>query len=173
MDTSAGTGSLAGFQLTVQASMPVACHWETTEPRATEKKQDALAAPEELARQLRERYAGQPAATSARLRAVIRCLAAAGWPNGTTPQLDAARDAGWARIRAGKITVACTVAALDGVPQPVAIALATWPAGDEPAEGGPAASRQGATEDTGARQAGPSCRPGETGGSLGRHPATA
>jgi enediyne polyketide synthase len=168
VDTSAGTGSLAGFQLTAQASMPVACHWETTQPRATEKKQSALAAPEELARHLRERYAGQPATASARLRAIIRCLAAAGWPNGSEPRLDAARDADWARVRAGKITVACTVAILDGVPQPVAIALATWPAGDAPADDGPAASGMGDARDSSASTAEPPCRPAGTGGSPGR-----
>ncbi|HEY9241383.1 MAG TPA: KR domain-containing protein, partial [Streptosporangiaceae bacterium] len=168
VDTSAGTGSLAGFQLTAQASMPVACHWETTEPRATEKKQDALTVPEDLARQLRERYAGQPAAVSARLRAIVRCLAAAGWPNGAAPELDAARDSNWARIRAGKITVACTVAVLDGVPQPVAIALATWPTDGEPAPGSPAASGQGATGGTSTSQAGPSGRPAGTEGRPGR-----
>jgi enediyne polyketide synthase len=159
-DSSAGRGPLAGFQLTAAASMPVACHWETIEPHATGKRQDALAPPEELARQLRERYPGQPAAVSARLRAITRCLAAAGWPNGAVPQLDAARDPDWARIRAGKITVACTVAVLDGVPQPAAIALATWPAGDEPATGD--------TKDTSATKAEPPCRPAGLGGSLGR-----
>ena len=168
VDTSAGTGSLAGFQLTAQASMPVACHWETTQPRATEKKQAALAVPERLARQLRERYAGQPATASARLRAIIRCLAAAGWPNGSEPQLDAARDADWARVRAGKITVVCTAAILDGVPQPVAIALATWPAGDAPAGDGPAASGLGNARDSSASTAEPPCRPAGTGGSLER-----
>ncbi len=168
VDTSAGRGPLTGFQLTAQASMPVACHWETTEPHATEKKQDAVAPPEELARQLRERYTGQPAAASARLRAITRCLAAAGWPNGAAPQLDAARDADWARIRAGKITVACTVAVLDGVPQPVAIALATWPAGDEPATGSPTDGGQSDARKTSVTKAGPPGRPVETGGSLGR-----
>ncbi len=167
VDTSAGTGPLAGFQLTAQASMPVACHWETTAPHAIEKR-DAVAGLEELAGQLRERYAGQPNAASARLRAITRCLAAAGWASGTSPRLDAARDADWARVRAGKITVACTVAALDGVPYQVAIALATWPAGDEREADGPAESGHGASKDTGPKQDEPSGRPAGTSGSLGR-----
>jgi hypothetical protein len=167
VDTSAGTGPLAGFQLTAQASMPVACHWETTAPHAIEKR-DAVAGLEELAGQLRERYAGQPNAASARLRAITRCLAAAGWAGGTSPRLDVARDADWARVRAGKITVACTVAALDGVPYQVAIALATWPAGDEREADGPAESGQGASKDTGLKQDEPSGRPAGTSGSLGR-----
>ncbi len=158
---SAGTGALTGFQLTAQASMPVACHWETIgEP-------DATAGPEDLARQLHERYPGQPDAVSARLRAISRCLAAAGGPDGTPPRLDAARDADWARIRAGQVTVACTVAALDGVPKPVVIALATWPAGNEPAGGSPAGSGHGDARDNGTRQAGPTDQPAGSGGSLG------
>ena len=102
----------------------------------------------------------------ARLRAIARCLAAAGWADGTPPRLDAARDADWARVRAGKITVACTVAVLDGVPYQVAIALATWPAGDEPDAGGPAETGHGASKDTGPAKHEPSGRPAGTGGSL-------
>jgi len=166
-DTSAGTGPLTGFQLTAQASMPVACHWETTAPHAI-GKQDAVAALEELAGQLRERYAGQPNVASARLRAIARCLAAAGWADGTAPRLDAARDPDWARVRAGKITVACTVAALDGVPYQVAIALATWPAHDEPEAGRPAESGHGASKDTGPAKGAPSGRPAGAGGRPGR-----
>ncbi len=163
MDASAGAGALTGFQLTAQASMPVACHWEPI------GQQDAAAEPAELARPLRERYPGQPDAVSARLRAITTCLAAAGWPDGTSPRLDAARDADWARVRAGKVTVACTVAVLDGVPQPVAIALATWPTDDEPAVGGPADGSHGAARDTGTSPAGPPGQPTGTGGSPGRH----
>jgi hypothetical protein len=117
---------------------------------------------------LRERYAGQPNVASARLRAIARCLAAAGWADGTPPRLDAARDADWARVRAGKITVACPVAALDGVPYQVAIALATWPAGDEREAGGPAESGHGASKDTGPANDEPSSRPAGTGGRLRR-----
>jgi hypothetical protein len=168
MDASAGTGPLTGFQLTARASMPVACHWETIR-QPSPQPPGASRAPEELARQLHERYAGQPDAVRARLRAITACLAAAGWPDGTPLRLDAARDADWARIRAGKITVACTVAVLDGVPQPVAIALATWPAGDQPAVGGPADSGHGDTRDTNTKQTWPPCHPAEAGGSPGRH----
>lgn len=89
------------------------------------------------------------------------------WPFVATV-LDAARDADWARVRAGKITVACTVAALDGVPGQVAIALATWPAGDEREAGGPAESGHGASKDTGPTNDEPSSRPVGTGGRLGR-----
>jgi hypothetical protein len=164
MDASAGTGPLTGFQLAARASMPVACHWETIGQAA-----GADPAPEELAGQLHERYAGQPDAVSGRLRAITACLAAAGWLAGTPPRLDAARDADWARVRAGKVTVACTVAVLDGIPQPVAIALATWPAGDEPAADGPADSGPGDSRDASTSQAGPRCHPAEASGSLGRH----
>jgi hypothetical protein len=164
MDALAGTGPLTAFQLPARASMPVACHWETIGQAA-----GADPAPEELAGQLHDRYAGQPDAVSGRLRAITACLAAAGWLAGAPPRLDAARDADWARVRAGKVTVACTVAVLDGVPQPVAIALATWPAGDEPAAGGPADSGPGDSRDTNTSQPGPRCHPAEASGSLGRH----
>jgi hypothetical protein len=83
-------------------------------------------------------------------------------------RLDAARDADWARVRAGKITVTCTVAALEGVPYQVAIALATWPAGDEPEADGPAESGHGASRDTGPGKDKPSGHPAGTGGSPGR-----
>ena len=171
MDASAGTGPLTGFQLTAQASMPVSCHWETIGPHPAGQRGAGAPReePEELARQLRERYAGQPEKVSARLRVITACLAAAGGADGTPPRLEAARDADWARIRAGKVTVACTVVVLDGVPQPVAIALATWPAGDKPAVGGPAGSGHGDSEDTSTtRQAGAPCPPAGTGGTLGR-----
>jgi len=110
-----------------------------------------------------------PDAVKARLRAIAACLPAAAWPDGTPLRLDAARDADWAWVRAGKITGACTVAVLDGVPQPVAIALATWPAGGQRAVGGPADSGHRETRDTSTKQTGPPCHPAQAGGSLGRH----
>ena len=61
------------------------------------------------------------------MRAITACLTAAGWSGRTPLQLDDAHDGDWIRVRAGSITVACTAARIDGVPQPVVIALATWP----------------------------------------------
>ena len=162
MAASAGAGPLAGFELTARASMPVACHWETI------GQPGAVAAPAGLARQLHERYAEHPDTVSGRLRAITACLAAAGWADGTPVQLAATRDADWIQIRAGKVTVACTVAVIDGVPQPVAIGLATWPAGDGPADGGPASGGHSGTSHTGTRAGGPPGRPPGPGGSLGR-----
>ena len=159
---SAGAGPLAGFELTARASMPVACHWETIGPPA------AVAAPAGLARQLHERHAEQPDTVSGRLRAITACLAAAGWADGTPVQLAATRDADWTQVRAGKITVACTVAVIDGVSQPVAIALATWSAGDKPAASGPASGGHSGTRRPGTRADGPPGRPPGPGGSLGR-----
>ena len=64
-----------------------------------------------------------------RLRAIAACLAAAGRETSGGPvTLAEAGEAGWVQVRAGAATMACTVTALDGVAQPVTIALATWPA---------------------------------------------
>jgi Polyketide synthase dehydratase len=163
MDASAGTGPLAGFELSVRASMPVACHWETASPGytagwpadvavladvpdpadvphpadipvpASPVPPDASLAVayatslDDLARQLRD-AAELPDTAAARLRAITACLAAAGWAAGAPLTLAQARDTDWVQVQAGAATVACTVARIDGVPRPVVIALATWPA---------------------------------------------
>ncbi len=88
---------------------------------------EELAGPGDLARQLHDRGSGDLAAVSTRMRAITACLTAAGWSGRTPLRLDDAHDGEWIRVRAGSITVACTAARIDGVPQPVVIALATWP----------------------------------------------
>ena len=146
LDRAVGTGPLAGYELTVRASQPIACYWATagnststlvspgspTSPedlasRGSLTGPERLASPEDLARQLHDRGRGDLAAVSTRVRAITACLTAAAWSGGTPLQLDDAHDGEWIRVRAGSITVACTATRIDGVPQPIVIALATWP----------------------------------------------
>ena len=130
LDARTGTGPLAGFELNVRASRPVACYWEAVGagPGSPGARLDGLA------QQLRDRQAERPEHVSSRLRAIAACLAAAGPETAGGPvTLARAGAAGWVQVRAGAATMACTVTALDGVAQPITIALATWPA---PACGG-------------------------------------
>jgi hypothetical protein len=125
LDARTGTGPLVGFELSVRASMPVACYWEAagTDLGSPEARLDGLA------RQLHDRRAERPEHVSSRLRAIAACLAATGRQTAGGPvTLQEAGDNDWIQVRAGAATVACTVTALDGVAQPVTIALATWPA---------------------------------------------
>jgi len=125
LDARTGTGPLAGFELSVRASRPVACYWEAVGGDAGRP----AAGLDGLAEQLRDRWAGRPEQVSSRLRAIAACLAAAGREKAGGPvTLAEAGDADWIQVRAGAATVACTVTALDGVAPPVTIALATWPA---------------------------------------------
>ncbi len=134
LDQAVGTGALAGYELTVRAGQPIACYWEATGNGTATltspgnlASPETLASPEDLARQLRDRGSGDPAAVSTRVRAITACLTAAGWSGRTPLQLDDAHDGEWIRVRAGSITVAAVAARIDGVSQPVVIALATWP----------------------------------------------
>jgi enediyne polyketide synthase len=123
LDQAVGTGVLAGYDLTVRAGAPIACYWEA----AGTARPEFRSHPEDLAAQLASRVSGGPAMVRTRARAITACLAAAGWADTAPLQFDDAHDGGWIRVRAGSITVACTAATIDGIPQPVVIALATWP----------------------------------------------
>ncbi len=130
LDQAVGTGRLAGYELTVRAGQPVACYWEAAGPGPSP-------GPADLAARLQDRAGGDPATVSARMRAITACLTAAGWTDGTPLQLDDAHDGEWIRVQGGAITVAAVATRIDGVPQPVAIALATWPsAAGHPADPG-------------------------------------
>ena len=74
----------------------------------------------------------KPGLGSAGVIAVLRRqglerLAAAGWQPRTPLLLDDACAGTWLRVRAGHVTVACTIASMSGVAGLIAIALATWP----------------------------------------------
>ncbi len=155
LDASTGLGPLAGFQLTVRASMPVACYWAPVQagpagrrPRpvvplpansadgSTENNSSRNEnQPGQLTRQLRERTGEPPEVLAARMRAITACLAAAGRAAGTPLTLGPSRDAGWVQVEAGTATVACTITAIEGVRGPVVLALATWPAAIHDAAG--------------------------------------
>jgi enediyne polyketide synthase len=144
LDAATGLGPLAGFQLTVRASMPVACYWAPVQPGrrpgpvlplpansadgSTENSSRNETQPGQLTRQLQERTGEPPEVLTARMRAISACLAAAGRTAGTPLTLGPTRDAGWVQVEAGTATVACTIAAIEGVRGPVVLALATWPA---------------------------------------------
>ncbi|HEX9353055.1 MAG TPA: polyketide synthase dehydratase domain-containing protein, partial [Streptosporangiaceae bacterium] len=155
LDASTGLGTLAGFQLTARASMPVACYWAPVPagqagsrdrpvvPRPADASDSRPAQvssrnenhPGQLARQLRERT-GEPAdRVAARMRAITACLAAAGRAAGTPVTLGPSRDADWVQVEAGTAMVACTIVAIEGVRGPVVLALATWPAAIHDAAG--------------------------------------
>jgi hypothetical protein len=148
LDASTGLGPLAGFQLTVRASMPVACYWTPVHAGPAGRRPGPVVPlpansadgstennsrrnetqPGQLTRQLRERTGEPPEVLAARMRAITACLAAAGRAAGTPLTLGPARDAGWVQVEAGTATVACTITAIEGVRGPVVVALATWPA---------------------------------------------
>jgi enediyne polyketide synthase len=145
LDASTGLGPLAGFQLTVRASMPVACYWAPVQagrrpgPVVPLPANSADGSTEnnssrnetqlgQLARQLRERTGEPPEVLAARMGAITACLAAAGRAGGTALMLGPSRDAGWVQVEAGTATVACMITAIEGVRGPVVLALATWPA---------------------------------------------
>ena len=148
LDASTGPGPLAGFQLTVRASMPVACYWAPVPAGPAGRRPEPVvplpansadgstetnssrneAQPGQLTRQLRERTGEPPEVLAARMRAISGCLAAAGRAAGTTLTLGPSRDAGWVQVQAGTATVGCTITAIEGVRGRVVIALATWPA---------------------------------------------
>jgi hypothetical protein len=148
LDASTGLGPLAGFQLTVRASMPVACYWAPVQagpagrrtgpvvPLPADSADDSTendsrrneTQPGQLTRQLRERTGEPPEVLAARMRAITACLAAAGRAARTPLTLGPSRDAGWVQVKAGTATVACTITAIEGVRGPVVLALATWPA---------------------------------------------
>jgi enediyne polyketide synthase len=162
LDASTGLGPLAGFQLTVRASMPVACYWAPVQAGPAGRRPGPVVPlpansadgstettsrrnenqPGQLTRQLRERTGEPPEVLAARMTAITACLAAAGRAAGTPLTLGPSRDAGWVQVEAGTATVACTITAIEGVRGPVVLALATWPAAIHDAAG-PAARFSG------------------------------
>jgi enediyne polyketide synthase len=148
LDAATGLGPLAGFQLTVRASMPVACYWAPVQSVPAGRRPGPVVPlpadsadgstetssrrnetqPGQLTRQLRERTGEPPEVLAARMTAITACLAAAGRAAGTPLTLGPSRDAGWVQVEAGTATVACAITAIEGVRGPVVLALATWPA---------------------------------------------
>ena len=145
LDASTGLGPLAGFQLTVRATMPVACYWAPVQaghrtgpvvPLPANSAEGSMennnrrneTQPGQLTRQLRERTGEPPEVLAARMKAITACLVAAGRTAGTPLTLGPSRDAGWVQVEAGPATVACMLTAIEGVRGPVVLALATWPA---------------------------------------------
>jgi enediyne polyketide synthase len=135
-----GSGPLAGFSLTVTATVPVACAWATTE--AGHRHDLPRTAVASVLAQLREQLAETPPVLAARLHVIGSCLAAAGlaaadaseWASGATISSE-----GWVLMRTPTATVACAVVEVSGAPGPVAIALLTGQVPVGPAGLGPAA----------------------------------
>ncbi len=138
-DRAEGTGPLAGFELTVRASRPVACRWQAVGGLASDAAlldEGLIAMRDQLAARLRE----TPAALEARLATIASALAALGRAAGTPLRVEDACDAGWIVVRARDMAVACAVTQLSGVAAPVAVALAsllTWPGTAGPGPSGP------------------------------------
>lgn len=124
LDRAPGRGALDGLELSVQAGRPVACRWEAagSPPRAPLQPGRDL----DVLRARLQALPGESAATAhARVRAVSSCLSAVGLPGGAPAVLTAAREGGWALVRAGDAAVACAVVTVAGVPSPVAVAILT------------------------------------------------
>jgi len=76
-----------------------------------------------LAEQVADRLAEQVAAAAARLRAAVECLAEAGRPPTSPLTLAGLYEGGWLRLHAGADAIASVVLRVDGIPEPVAIAV--------------------------------------------------
>jgi hypothetical protein len=143
LDAAVGGGLLAGFELTVRATRPVACQWAafgppdggSGQPAPWQAAPDGHAGPDlaRLGQQIQAQSRESRTAVDTRLAVLAACLSAAGWRPETPLMLDDACEGGWIQVRAGQVTVGCVLADLSGVPRPVAIALATWPAPDRAA----------------------------------------
>jgi enediyne polyketide synthase len=134
-DRAEGSGPLAGFELTVRASHPVACRWQAVGGLAGDTAlldEGLIAVRDQLAARLRE----PAAALDARMATIGPVLAALGRVPGTPLQADGASDAGWIVVRARDIAVASTVTRLSGVETPIAVALASLLTGPGPAGSG-------------------------------------
>jgi hypothetical protein len=143
-----GRGDLDGFVLSVWAPEGAACGWEAAVPGAAPGPEPSPGLAD-IEAQLRTGRGEPPAIVGAMLQAVADCLAMAGAPDapvvvadeprptggnvvaeGTVVADGAARD-DWLVLRAGKATLACTVAEISGVSCPVAIAVMTGGPGQE------------------------------------------
>ena len=142
-DRAEGTGPLAGFELTVQASRPVACRWQAVGELAGGSAlldESLIGVRDQLAARLRE----PSAALEARLATISAALAALGRVPGTPLRAEDACDAGWIVVRGRGMAVASAVTRLSGVDTPVAVALAsllTWPGAAGPGAAGPGTAR--------------------------------
>jgi enediyne polyketide synthase len=167
----AGTGALAGFELTASAPAPVACSWTVAdepgqpaagkpgrggkagqlsrEPGLAGGKRGLAADEPDLAGiqdDMRGRLGEPQAAVSARLAAVSGCLAAAGLRPAEITVADTPANDGWVLLRTSGAAIACTVVQLAGVGSPVAIAIMTGAAektGRQPAGASPATAATG------------------------------
>jgi enediyne polyketide synthase len=123
-DTAVGRGPLDGFELTVQATRPVACRWQAVGvPREEDVPLDeGLVA---LRRELEARPREALAAAQARLATIAACLAALGREPGTPLTVEDECDGGWIVVRSRDAAVACAVTEISGVPSPVAVSIAS------------------------------------------------
>ena len=136
-----GSGALAGFTLTVWAPDSVACGWAAAEPAhdgQPEAGQGRLSRPTAepglagMGNDMGNRLGEPPTVLDARLRAVAGCLAASRTRAASATVVgDGPAGERWVLVRAGGATIACTVAELSGVPEPVAIAIMTGKPGPD------------------------------------------
>jgi hypothetical protein len=130
----AGRGPLDGFELTVQAAVPVACRWEAVGHPGDEKPDPFLSIdPDRGLAALRNELTAWPglsaAAALACVRTVAGCLAALGREPGAPCAAEPAGDGGWLTVTSAGITVTCTIATVSGIPGQVAVAVASHPEG--------------------------------------------
>lgn len=149
-DTAPGRGPLEGFELTVTAPRPVACHWESVgdpAPGGQEADEGLLRLRQQLDGLLRE----EAGATQARFAAIAACLAALGRERGAPCLLEDACDGGWVAVQSSGVAVACTVTNLSGVQTPVAVAIAAKPAPEGPPAVAPAGNEDWAVTANGSK----------------------
>jgi enediyne polyketide synthase len=120
----AGGSSLAGFELSVRASVPVACAWSIAEPGHRQDQPLAALAP--LYARLRDQLDEPPPLLTTRLRVISACLAEAGL---AVPDaggwVAAPAGEGWVVLQSDQVRVACAVTELSGVTGPVVVAILT------------------------------------------------
>jgi enediyne polyketide synthase len=127
----AGLGPLAGFELNVVATRPVSCAWEAVGP-AEQTAGGSDPAIIGLKRHLAARSLESSAALTARLHALVSCLASLGSDDGDPLVLHGTYDGGWVLVRSRAIAAGCVVTELAGVAGLIAVCLACRaPAGAE------------------------------------------
>ena len=120
----AGGSSLAGFELTVTARVPVACAWSVAGPGHRLDQPPAALAP--LYTSLRAQLDEPSPLLATRLRVISACLAEAGLPVADAGGWVAApAGEGWVVLQSDQARIACAVTELSGVTGPVVVSILT------------------------------------------------
>ena len=78
-----------------------------------------------LRRRLRDVLAEPAPVVDARISTAVECLSKAGRPVGCELIVDGCYADGWTLLRAGDVSIACTVVQVSGISSPVAVSIMT------------------------------------------------